>query len=439
MVISTIFGKIIIPLFYYLRGDFRFYYFSDYKKNLKKSKSEIQELQWNKLKKLIKHAYSTTKYYRTLFDKIGIIPDDIKTLDDFKKIPPLTKRLIQKNEKDLLSNKGYKLKKLGTGGSTGNRMFVYMDKVYYQKSRSVLLRDLYSAGINPSDKSAWIWGSPIENKTITKNLKQKILWWINRRIIFDVAHYDEKDLIRWLKNDFIRFRPDYIYGYANLIYEVAKIVEKHKIKIPKLKNIVTTAEKLEHRNFIEKIFNCKVVDQYGSREVIAIAIEDNGMMRISDDFVYVETDKEGKIMLTPLESYGMPLLRYQNGDVGFKNEKKQTNDNEKFSVLNLKIGRTCEILYDNNGKRVTFGQFGDNATLKSNIKEWQIVQKSKELVHLNIVTTDETTQENINRLKQVVRDKLGSKKIVVKKLDRIPLEKSGKKIMYKCEIKENID
>src|SRR3989304_2663454 len=56
------------------------------------SKEELKNLQWLKLKNLINHVYHTNKFYRNIFDKNKIKPDDIKNLDDYrKKVPIITK------------------------------------------------------------------------------------------------------------------------------------------------------------------------------------------------------------------------------------------------------------------------------------------------------------------------------------------------------------
>ena len=51
----------------------------------------IQQYQQDQLRKIIGHAYNTVPYYRRVFDKLKLKPDDIKTTDDLRKIPVLTK------------------------------------------------------------------------------------------------------------------------------------------------------------------------------------------------------------------------------------------------------------------------------------------------------------------------------------------------------------
>lgn len=428
----------VIPFFYFLRFDFRYFYFYKYKKNLKKSKEEIKKYQFERLKKLLEHSYNTVPYYKRLFDKNNIKIDEINSLEDFKKIPVLTKQDIINNFNDLKSIKKYKLIEISSGGSTGNRVTVLKDKRYYEISRAVVMRDLYSVGLKPGHKVAWVWGSPMENKKIKENFFQRFNWFLNRRIIFNTYYYTDDDIKNWLSNDLKRFNPDFIYGYATAIRDIAKYAKKNeiKIKLPNLKKVITTAQKLEDRKLIEEVFNCKVIDHYGCREIESIAIEDeNYVMHTSDDFVLVEVDEHNEIILTPLESYGMPLIRYKNGDIGFLKSKIESE--HPFNVFNIQIGRSVEILRTKDGKKVYSGIINRKiADEKLDIGEFQLVQVSYDEIVINIVKRKSINNEHLEKFKNIIKDSLNIENIKINYVDKYPIEKSGKKIAYKCLIKD---
>ncbi|MEM3374813.1 MAG: hypothetical protein QXE31_06415, partial [Candidatus Woesearchaeota archaeon] len=266
-------SSFIIPFIYIVRGDFRYYYFLKYKKNLKKTKEEIQKYQFERLKKLLKHAYETVPYYKKLFDEVKFDVYNFSDIKSFKKIPVLTKEDIKKNFDLLKSRKKYKLIEVSSGGSTGNSVTILKDKRYYEISRAVVMRDLYSVGVNPGDKVAWVWGSPIENKKIKSNFFQRLNWFINRRIMFNTYYYTDEDIKNWLLIDLRRFNPSFIYGYATAIRDIALFARKNNINLnyQNLKKIITTAQKLEDRKLIENVFKCKVLDHYGCREIESIA------------------------------------------------------------------------------------------------------------------------------------------------------------------------
>jgi phenylacetate-CoA ligase len=236
----------------------------------------------------------------------------------------------------------------------------------------------------------------------------------------------------WLKKDLMSFKPDYLYGYPNVIYEMAKLIQKKKIIIPKIKKIICSAQTLEHREFIEKIFNCKVINQYGSREILSIAIEyNNYVMHSSDDFVIVEIGKNNEIILTPLESYGMPLIRYVIGDQGIKKKSKIT-DTYPFQQFNIQIGRISELLNSHTGEKISSGKINMQiADQKLNIGEFQLIQKSLQDIEIKIVKDTNSNQNDIEKLKSIIRNVLGISDIKITLVEKFPLEKNGKKIGYK--------
>jgi phenylacetate-CoA ligase len=64
-------------------------------------RAKILELQGQRLRNLIQHAYDTVPYYRNIFDKRSLHPDDIKMGKDLYLLPVLTKKLIKSNYKNL--------------------------------------------------------------------------------------------------------------------------------------------------------------------------------------------------------------------------------------------------------------------------------------------------------------------------------------------------
>ena len=73
------------------------------------SNSQIKSYQFNRLKKLIIHAYETVRYYQELFDNNNLKPTDIQCLEDYKKLPILDKKTLNTHFNQLISNKKFKL------------------------------------------------------------------------------------------------------------------------------------------------------------------------------------------------------------------------------------------------------------------------------------------------------------------------------------------
>ena len=94
------------------------------------SREEIDEYQLQQLGKLLHHAYDYVPYYTRLFDKLGLKPNDIKSIKDLQKLPFLTKEIINENIEDLKAKNypEYKFEHSITGGSTGYPLQFYKEK-----------------------------------------------------------------------------------------------------------------------------------------------------------------------------------------------------------------------------------------------------------------------------------------------------------------------
>src|SRR5438552_12990673 len=103
-------------------------------KELEKSQwlpaNRIREIQFDQLKKHLEFAYRHVPYYRSLFDEYGTQPDRIKDLDDFRRVPFLTRESLRDQFENLRSKVPIRgVQKLSTGGSTGSPVAVLVDPI----------------------------------------------------------------------------------------------------------------------------------------------------------------------------------------------------------------------------------------------------------------------------------------------------------------------
>ncbi len=128
-------------------------------------------------------------------------------------------------------------------------------------------------------------------------------------------------------DDINRYRPKALVSYVNPLYELAKYIIDNKLSVFSPKTILTGAEPLHdfQREVIEKAFNCNVYNTFGCREFMLMSAEcrEHKNLHINIDHLVVETVSEdglaitgesGDLVVTDLYNYGMPLIRYLNGD-----------------------------------------------------------------------------------------------------------------------------
>lgn len=417
--------------------DKRYHYYDKFKKNLYLSKEEIQQLQNHLIQKLIDHAYSHTNYYKELMDSLHLKPIDIKCREDLKKMPALTKSLIRQNMETIISDDSFakNIVLVTSGGSTGNQAIIYKSSYYDQVTKAISLRNNLIAGWKPSDRSVWLWGAPYEHERLKKSIVAKIGILVNRRMLFNTFNYSPEDFPTWIDR-IHQYKPKVLYGYATVILEFAVYLLENSVQLPSINLVISTTETLRKREIIEKAFNCEVINQYGCREILGIGIESaKGVMRIADDNVALYLNEEGEFIVTALHSYGFPLINYKLGDYGeILDTKIKTEDNLPFSAMNIKIGRTTDNFLTKDNRTVSASALSTYmSTFILYIKEQQIIQSSHKDFTVNFVPDykfDEVVYKNsiTNALKEYFGEDL---KIKFKKMNKIPLERSGKKLMFK--------
>ena len=309
------------------------------------SPAQIQKMQWEKLKKLIHHAYSNIPYYHELFDAHGIKPTDINSFDDFAIIPPLQKKMIQQHSDRMLADtldKKNLMRKI-TSGSTGEPVAILQDRRTETLAAANGWRFRRWAEVDIGDEVARIWGRAIDvSETVTPKNVSSILSanWLKMKIRGILSDFIQPTLIlsafepmteKAMWNFFMALKQKKIItliGYVSVVYFFAEYVNNNHLDEIKLKSVITVSEVLyEHqRQSIEKAFQCRVFNFYGAREVGLIASEckQHQGLHINAENLYVEvlnaagrpvSDGElGEIAVTDLSNYAMPLLRYLIGD-----------------------------------------------------------------------------------------------------------------------------
>ena len=193
------------------------------------SNTEIETWQNLQLKKLVYHAYTHTEYYKSLFDKNHINPNDIQTINDLEKLPVLTKSDVRNNFKKLIPKniKNIPHKKASTGGSTGDPMPYLLDHKSWSFSNANNINNWEKTDYRYGDKFIAL-GSTSLFVDKKPSLKHRLYYKLKNKVgLNGVNMSDEvcRDYIKLIKENKIRF----IYGYASAIYLLAKwIIENNE-------------------------------------------------------------------------------------------------------------------------------------------------------------------------------------------------------------------
>lgn len=432
-----------MPLHHWMISRNAAIYYEELKKTQWLKPEEIKKLQEKKLQKLINHAYYHVAYYRELFDKIKIKPSDIRTIEDLQKIPMLNKNDVRKNLYfDLMSDNYDKKKvlKVSTSGSTGEPFVCYADKHQLEYRWGATLRSMEWTGFRFGDRQMRLWHQTL-GMTKTQILREFVDAFFNRRIFVPAYEMSDKKIDNFI-DKLKQYNPTVIDGYAESFNFLAHYIKNHDIKGIQLKAIISSAQILpkQSRQIIEKQFKCQAFDKYGSREFSGIAYECNahsGHHVIGENYI-VEILKDGKpakpgqtgeVVITDLNNYCLPMVRYRVGDIAV------AMDNTKVCVCGRGLprigeieGRVQAIIIGTNGNYVpgTFFAhiFKDYDYI---VRQYQVIQEKLGTITLKIIKAPRYDEnvfgEIISRLEYFLGKDM---KIIIQFVDSIPMVRTGK-------------
>jgi phenylacetate-CoA ligase len=418
------------------------------------TKEEMISFQNERLEKLLSHAYRNVPYYNKIFDEYGIVNNDSVDLSRFNEIPILTKDIIKRHQKELLS-RDYRTRRWyanSTGGSTGEPTTFIQDNVYDRWGNAAFYyyyKDIL--GIDePSVKKVVLWGSERDIFRGKVGWRAKFENWLNNIVFLNSFKMTTGDMDRYL--DIINsYQPLLVRGYASSLYELCRYAERKGVKIRAPQIVVSSAETLsdEMREQIEKGFGTKVYNFYGSRETNNLAGEcREGLMHILAFHNYVEILNDnnqpvkegewGRVIVTNLHNYSMPFIRCDLGDIAVPGPSRCQCGNPLPTIKSI-LGRSNEVLLTSNKVPIapTFVPylFYPGCTMSpasiaqyQKIKQFQVIQRAKGDILIKIVKDLEVDEREFDYVVTNFKEHLGRDvKVELCFTDSIPLLPSGKR------------
>lgn len=358
-------------------------------RNQWKTRGELAAMQDRALKRLIAHAWATVPYYRRLLDSAGIRPSEIATVADLRHIPVLTKDMILANYPDGILASGVNRDECSprmTSGSSGRKLEVVLDHKVAALYRLMQFRQLIDIGYKPWDKMAYVRYSP----PVTNIMLQKIN--LFRRSFIPLEWGPQRQI-----TEILRIRPQIINAYPSVLYLLAKTIGKDGGGHLGLKFLMSNSELLTAyvRKYLEEVFRCKVYDDYSCLEFSAIAFEcrmqnlhvaaDNVILEVLDENgKRLPAGEPGRIIVTSLNNYSMPYIRYEIGDVGTLSEER-CPCGRHFPVLKGIVGRCDDFLVMPSGALIDPQTVVFQIETIPEVREFRVVQQKDRSLTVSIV------------------------------------------------------
>ena len=392
------------------------------------SRADISAFQRAQLETLLRHAYQTTPYYRELFKVES---------PDISQIPTLEKSNIREQLENLCSEavpQKHRIKN-ATGGSTGTPLTFYQDRNYWnQRNLSVYYFD-QGAGWNFGERQLIIWGALSDVGAFRDWKHQLNNFWRNHYWL-NGFHLTDATMRRAFQR-MDRYYPQTILAYPSSLYQFARFIFENGLK-PRwgLKGIISSAEMLHphYRDLAETVFGIKVYNRYGGREVGLIAMEcAEGRMHINCRDLYLEIDspdpytQPGDILITQLNNYAMPFIRYRIGDIGRLSDEVCPCGSQ-LPILAELLGRSTATFRTRTGTLIHAGYFTHQFYNVIGLEQFQLIQETFKHCVLKVVVNTQWTETARRYMVQKIQEALGADVIVTVKFEKeIPLPTSGKR------------
>lgn len=397
------------------------YYLKQIRKYERLSREEIRELTNKRLEKLLLHAYNNVPYYHKTLKESHVIIDGQVRLENFSNIPVLTKQTIRKEGKNLYS-RDYKDRKPyenTSGGSTGEPVRFIQDKQYDEWNIATKLYFNIVLGKDLGEPEIKFWGSDRDIIAGNLTVKDRLINLLYNRKFFNSYRLGEQE-IRQLIELNNRFKPVAYWAYMESALELSNFLSRYELYFHQPKVVISTIGPLTDKvkEKIESNMNCKVYNQYGSREVGAIACqckEQKGLhtfpwwnyIEILDSRGQRVESQEGKVVVTTLHNYSMPLIRYEIGDVAIGGGYGCQCRRNTF-LLKRVVGRTLGYFKKPDGSLAHSHFIVQALFFRDWIKRFQIVQDEIEHVLIKI-----ELQENVRPPEEDIEDITRKTKILM--------------------------
>lgn len=383
-----------------------------------------------KLKKLLQHAVSYSKFYKGFSEK-------------FNEYPIMNKSLYLKNydaiKVDINNIPGQigKLHIQSTSGSTGTPFSIPQDTRKRQRRIAELKYYGEIVGYKSHEKLIHLrtwnrWHSKTPKQIIKENI-----------IPFDISEFGEEK-IKYLCKLINKEEAICLRGYASSFKFLSNYVKEHPYTFPSLKIIIAGSETLHEdtRQSVKNQLKCEIISQYANEECGILAQEriptsekDNPLYLNHASYYFevlginsnypVEFGELGRIVVTDLDNYAFPIIRYDTGDIGMLLPPNEYSNG--YPIIGKLYGRQFDICYTTDGQPFFPLTIGRILKHYDNILQWQFIQNGKKDYILKLVLNNKhinSFDEVINELKEYIGIDAHIKTEII---SEIPILASGKR------------
>lgn len=415
------------------------------------SPERLRHFQLDVLRRLLTHAHETVPFYRARLADAGYRPGQEITLEFWRQLPLLRRADLQNQGEGLKSTSlprdhGNAFK-ISTSGSTGRPVTTWRSEAQELVRQALTLRmshwhgwdyrlkfgscRVYGASFPPEGVHQPDWGRPVS-----------LAYQTGPSALLD-NRASTAEIAEWLQRE----KPDYLRMAPALLRDMGAYFTDHDLAAPRLKGILCSSEVIgpDLRDLARRVFGAPLLAAYNAKEIGTMAVQcpKHEHYHVQAEAVFVEVlddrgnlcapGETGSVVVTPLQGFAFPLIRYEIGDRAVVGSACACG--RPHPVLTQVIGRDRDAVVLPSGERrycyavgLKFWEFGD-------LRQFQIVQKDFYELEVRLVARRQLAPEIEAEIAKRVKTATSTHfSVALTYHESIPRSPSGKFQDLVCEI-----
>jgi phenylacetate-CoA ligase len=405
------------------------------------SREELTAHQARALSRLLDHAYRNVPYYRRVFRERRLVPGDIRSPEDLRLLPYLTREDLQNNLPDLKAQNYPEsaFEYVTTGGSTGIPVGFYYEKGVSRAREWAFMKTQWDrVDYRFTDRCVVLRGY------VVTPARDGVYWkkTLGGRWLLMSSHHMTEETLPAYIDRIRRFKPRFIQAYPSVATILARYMREHGVApFPTVRAVLCGSENLYpwQRDLLTGVFGCRVFSWYGNSEqtVLAGECEESTRYHIFPEYGIVELigrDGEpvrdpgamGEVVSTGFINPICPLIRYRTMDVAVLGSGTCTCG-RAYPLLERVEGRLQEFIVTKNRRFISMTAVNMHSDIFDNVAQYQFHQEKEGEVLLRIVKKPGYGDRDTERiLRELDRKFDGDVDVTIRFVDEIPRTRRGK-------------
>ncbi|MCH9033554.1 MAG: phenylacetate--CoA ligase family protein [Planctomycetes bacterium] len=414
---------------------------------------KARRFQLTELRRVCTLAYERSRFYRRLFDEHGVLPEQLRSLENFERFPLIDKSTIRDNLEAMCTRSinASDVDEISTGGTGGQPLYFYIDAARSAIEYAYLTASWERAGYRVGMLLAVLRGRIVTpNRSGVRHEYDPLL----RNHYFSNFHTTDADFCAYMER-IRRIGPCFLHAYPSSAVALARYHQRGGIAAPSnIRGIMAESEIVypDQRALIQDALGQRLFACYGQTEklVLAAACEHSEVYHVWPTYGYFELlDEDGRPVTTPGQrgeivgtgfiNTVVPFIRYRTGDYAtYVGDHCDACGRQHVLIEDIQGHRTQEFLVTADGSEISWTALNMHDDTFRNVRQFQFYQDTPGRATLRIVPAEGFGEADRQRIVRNLARKLdGRLDVAIELTGAIHLSARGKTVYVDQRIRQD--